>query len=482
MADDLASLDAVAQADLVRSKKASPLELVDAAIARIERTNPELGAVIHELFEAARTQASGALPDGPFRGVPFLLKDLDAPLAGAPFHAGMQFLKDRRYVPPQSAYYADKILSAGFVVVGKTNTPELGLTVTTEPAAYGPSRNPWSTKHSTGGSSGGSAAAVAAGMTPVAHAGDGGGSIRIPASECGLVGLKPSRGRVSLGPHYGEYWSGLVASHVVSRSVRDTARILDVVAGAMTGDPYVAPEAKRPYAEELRAKPGRLRVGLFATLPGGAGDPHPECVRAVRDTAALLAELGHDVEESHPAVLDRTAEQTRGFMGIVTAWVAAALAGWEEELGGKIDASSVEPGTWGLAELGRAQSAAELIGHLKWLGLFTREAASWWESGFDLLLTPTLAVPPPEIGALGGSPDDPFSGIEKVLAVIPYTPAYNLTGQPAMSLPMHWTPDGLPVGVQLVAAYGREDLLIRVAAQLEEARPWAGRRPHVWAG
>jgi len=474
---ELSKMDAVAQAELVRTGQARPLDLVDAAIERIEKTNPALNAVIHPLFDAARERARGELPDGPFRGVPFLLKDLDATLAGAPFHAGMRLLKEHAHVARVSSYYTAKIEQAGFVIVGKTNTPELGLTVTTEPEAYGPCRNPWNTEHSTGGSSGGSGAAVAARMVPVAHAADGGGSIRIPASECGLVGLKPSRGRVSLGPQYGEYWSGLVANHVVSVSVRDTAHILDCVRGMMPGDPYCAPAPVRPYREEVGAAPGRLRVGTLSSFPGGGGEVHPECAQAVAGAATLLERLGHDVEVSHPAVLDRTDEQAIGFMGIIAAWVASALEELGTEVGVKVGPDDVEPGTWALAEAGRTQTAGQLVDHLKWLGRYTREVNEWWAGGFDLLVTPTIAVPPPKIGWLGGSPDDPGSAMTRLLSVIPYTPAYNLTGQPAMSLPLHWTSDGLPVGVQLVAALGREDLLLRVAAQLEEAQPWRERRP-----
>lgn len=477
MSDELSKLDAVAQAELVRRGDATPLDLVNAAIARIEATNPSLNAVIHPLFDSARKAAAGDLPDGPFRGVPFLFKDLDAALAGAPFHAGMRFLKERAYVPTENAYYTDKILAAGFVPVGKTNTPELGLTVTTEPKAYGPSRNPWNTRHSTGGSSGGSGAAVAARMVPVAHASDGGGSIRIPASECGLVGLKPSRGRVSLGPQYGEYWNGLVANHVVSVSVRDSAQILDCLEGAMPGDPYAAPAKARPYADEVGAAAGRLRVGFWDGFPGDSDKVHPECVRAVRDSAKLLADLGHDVEDAHPAVLDRVGEQAAGFSAIVSSWVDSALTEMGELVGAEIGEADVEPGTWELAMAGRSHTAGAFVNQLKWLGRYTREVGMWWND-FDVLVTPTIAIPPPEIGWLGGG-DDPIAAVVRILSVIPYTPAYNLTGQPAVSLPLHWTEDGLPVGVQFVGALGREDLLLRLAAQLEEARPWADKRPPV---
>src|SRR5882724_1408934 len=293
MATDLALLDATAQAELVRQRKASPRELVDAAIDRIERVNPRLNAVITPLFETARAQAdSTRLPDGPFRGVPFLLKDLICHSAGDPYHAGMRLLRELRWVEREDTYLAARFRASGFVFLGKTNTPELGPVPTTEPLAYGPTRNPWDPGRSPGGSSGGSAAAVASGMVPAAHANDGGGSIRIPASACGLVGLKPSRGRTSLGPDAGAVWEGMAIEHVVSRSVRDTAAVLDVVAGYVPGDPYTAPPPARPFRAEVGADPGRLRVGLLTRAPGGAVELHPECVRGAQMTARLLESLG----------------------------------------------------------------------------------------------------------------------------------------------------------------------------------------------
>jgi len=304
MTDDLAALDATAQADLVRRGQVSPCELVDAAIARIERVNPQINAVIIPRFDAARREASAPLPDGPFRGVPFLLKDLDTFSANDPYHAGTRFLRDAKFVADHDSYLVQKFRAAGFVVVGKTNTPEFGLNVTTEPATYGASRNPWNTAHSTGGSSGGSAAAVAAGLVPAAHASDGGGSVRIPASECGLVGLKPSRGRVSLGPDYGEYWHGLVISHAVTRSVRDCAAILDAIAGPMSGDPYFAPPPTRSYASEAGTAPGRLRIGVLAHIPGSVAKLHSDCAAAVGNAATLLESLGHSVELAYPPALD----------------------------------------------------------------------------------------------------------------------------------------------------------------------------------
>lgn len=480
MSDELARLDATAQAELVRRREVKPLELVDDAIQRAERLNPEINAIITPLFEKARREAAGDLPDGPFRGVPFAIKDLDVYSKGDPFHGGARFLKEARWVADHDSYLVEKFRASGFINIGKTNTPEFGLNVTTEPAAYGPSRNPWNPDHSTGGSSGGSAAAVASGMVPAAHASDGGGSIRIPASECGLVGLKPSRGRVSLGPDYGEYWSGLVISHVVTKSVRDTAAILDAVAGAMPGDPYTAPPPARPYLAECTSKPEPLRIGLLKRVPTGVMDLHPDCVEAVTRTGNLLAGLGHEVEESHPDALSELEVTSTHFMAIVSTWLRAGLEDWGNKLGKPVEPSGVEAATWAVAELGRAVTATQYIAALRELQAYTRRMASWWAGGFDVLVTPTIGQPPPKIGDLLPTPGDPLSGMTKALAVIPFTPQFNITGQPAISLPLHWNEAGLPIGVQLVADYGREDLLIRLAAQLEQAAPWKDRRPPVW--
>jgi amidase len=475
---ELATLDATAQAALVREGRVSPLELVDAAIGRIEKLNPQLNAVILPLFDKARKVASSPLPDAPFRGVPFLLKDLDARSSGDPCHCGMKFLRDRNWIEDHDTYLVEKFRAAGFVFLGKTNTPELGLNITTEPQAYGPSRNPWNPEHSTGGSSGGSAAAVASGMVPAAHASDGGGSIRIPASECGLVGLKPSRGRVSLGPDCGEFWNGFVISHVVTRSVRDSAAILDAVSGPMPGDPYVAPPPARAFRHEAGADPGRLRIGLVTSVPGRA--VHADCAEAARRAGTLLESAGHSVEESRPDALGDP-EMPIHFLTILTSWVAATLDEWSRRTGATIGPDGVEPETWAYANMGRAVTAAQYIQASLWLDVYTRRMANWWASGFDLLVTPTLGGPPPRIGELAGSPGDPLANMDRVLALIPFTPPFNITGQPAISLPLHWNAEGLPIGVQLVAAYGREDLLIRVAAQLEQAQPWSGRRPRIHA-
>jgi amidase len=481
MSDELARLDASAQAALVRDREISPAELVDAAIARIERLNPTLNAVIIPRFEKARAEAkSAALPAGPFRGVPFLLKDLICHSAGDPHHAGMQLLRTCGWTESDDTYLAARFRAAGFVFVGKSNTPELGPVPTTEPRAYGPTRNPWDTGRSAGGSSGGSASAVAAGMVPVAHANDGGGSIRIPASECGLVGLKPSRGRTSLGPDLGEGWAGLSAEHVVTRSVRDTAAVLDAVAGYVPGDPYTAPPPVRPYREEVGAAPGRLRIGMLDHAPGGNLPIHPECSAAVRNTARLLESLGHTVEESSPAAL-ADHEIQRSALVVITTGTARDLDYWSERLGRTIGPDDVEPLTWGIAEMGRQNTAVAYLRGVEALHAHTRRMLAWWRDGFDLLLTPTLPVLPPPLGHFDPTPDDPLNGFSRGGVFVTFTMPFNISGQPAVSLPLHWSADGLPVGVQLVAGYGREDVLIRVAAQLEAARPWHDRRPAVHA-
>jgi amidase len=393
----------------------------------------------------------------------------------------MKLLKRAGYVPDHSSYLVEKFRAAGLVVLGKTNTPELGLDITTEPAAYGPSRNPWNPEHSTGGSSGGSAAAVASGMVPAAHASDGGGSIRIPASECGVVGLKPSRGRISLGPEYGEYWHGLVVSHVVSRSVRDSAGLLDAVAGAMPGDPYTAPPPARPYAEEIGADPGQLRIGLMPEAPEAMSPCHAECSAAVEGTGRLLESLGHRVDVAHPDALDEHGALVGGFSTLVCCWTAKSLDHWGEVVGRPVAEDDVEPPTWRLAQVGRAVPGTQYLEAVERLQAWSRRVARWWQEGFDVLVTPTIAAPPPRIGELAAAAEGAADGMSEALALIPFTTQFNVTGQPAVSLPLAWSGAGLPIGVQLVAAYAGEDLLIRLASQLERAQPWSDRRPRVAA-
>jgi amidase len=480
--DDLTTLDATAQAQLVRAGRLSPREAVDAAIDRIERVNPRVNAVIHPLFGKARAAAADPdLPAGPFRGVPIVVKDLLCVTAGDPYHAGLRMLRDAHWTETEDSYVAAKLRAAGFVIVGRTNTPELGSMTTTEPVAYGASRNPWSLEHSTGGSSGGSAAAVAAGMTAVAEANDGGGSIRVPASACGLVGLKPSRGRISLGPHLTDMWAGCVSEGVVSRSVRDTAALLDVLAGYMPGDPYTAPPPARPYRDEVGARSGRLRIGVTTRAPGGSIPVHPDCVAAVEGAARQLAGLGHAIDPAFPTALDDP-DSVIDFAVVVTSWVVRDLEHWSRRSGRPIGPDTVEPHNLTLYEMGRAHTAHGYIQAVERLQQHARALLQWWDTGWDLLLTPTMAEPPARLGEFAPTPDDPTRGFTRSIPFAIFTSPFNISGQPAVSLPLSWNAAGLPIGVQLVAAYGREDLLVRVAAQLEEAMPWRERRPPVWAG
>ena len=470
-------LDATAQAELVRSGEVSPSELVDGAISRIEALNPALNAVITPLFDKARAAArSPELPAGPFRGVPMLLKDFACHSAGDPMYEGLGMLRELGWTEKEDTYLAAKFRAAGFLFLGKTNTPELGILPTTEPEAFGATHNPWDLDRSTGGSSGGSAAAVASGMVPVAHANDGGGSIRIPASECGLVGLKPSRARVSTGPDFGDVMTGLVCEHVVTRSVRDCAAILDCIEGPMPGDPYCAPPPDGPFASEVGRAPGVLRIGLLSSDPSGSAVVDPSCVQAVEQAGTVLEALGHVVEVSSPAAL----AEPEFVMHFITLWSvgnAWALDYWGRKTGRYATSDDVETLTYALAEMGRACSGPAYLAAVEWLQGFTRRVASWWQSGFDLLVTPTIAEPPPLLGQFDSPADNPLAGLFRAASLVPFTPAFNVTGQPAISLPLAESPGGLPVGVQFVAPYGREDVLIRLAAQLEEAAPWAARRP-----
>ncbi len=483
-------LDATGQAELLRDGKISPTELVDLAIGAVERVNPKLNAVIHPRFERARTEAKGAKrptptgsassTDGTFSGVPIVVKDLNCQIKGEPYHLGTRFLKNRQYVATHDSYLYERLRRAGFIAIGRTNVPEFGSTITTEPLAYGPARNPWNTEHSTGGSSGGSAATVAAGCVAVGHANDGGGSIRIPASECGLVGLKPSKGRVSLGPALGESWIGGVVEGCVTRSVRDTARVMDVLSGYEAGDPNTPPLPVRPYASEVGADTGRLRIGLLsgALLPGGMD--HPEARESVVAAGRLLESLGHHVEVAHPSALDDAAFGDM-FLAIVIAHIANDVAALEKQFGVSLTTDDIEPGNHLMAQFGNATNVVTYLSAVTWVQTWTREVVSWWmprdgKQGFDVLVTPTLAGPPPKIGALSG--DD---STDRIREIMQYTAQFNMTGQPAISLPLHTSTDGLPMGVQFVGAPYREDVLIRLAAQLESAAPWSARRPAVHA-
>ncbi len=480
MGDDFVNLDATAQAALVRAGEATPAELVDAAIARAEAVNPQLNAIIHELYDEGRQAAAGDLPDGPFRGVPFLFKDIGAALAGQPLHMGTRVLKDLDFRMPLDSYLGERFRSAGFVTVGKTNVPELGILPTTEPVAYGPSRNPWDTSRSTGGSSGGAAAAVASGIVAVAHANDGGGSIRIPAAACGLVGLKPTRQRISEGPLVGDNLSGLTVEGVVSRSVRDTAAVLEAVHGPGPGDPYAAPAPSRPYTDELDADPSGLRIGLMTkqVIPTQVD---PEVAEAARRTGSVLEELGHSVEEVEP---DSVGSFEGAWDTFMTRWMAgqAALAETLQRIAGReLGPDDFEPVTWALIEAGRERTAPDYLAAVTHHQLISRAVAAWFEAGRDLLLTPTLGELPPPLGTFDPGPE-PIESMWRAQLTGGFCGPFNITGQPAISLPLEQSETGLPIGVQLVAPFGREDVLIAVAAQLERARPWSERTPTVFAG
>jgi len=473
---NLSFIDACAQADLVRTKKITPLELVDNAIAAIERLNPTLNAVVWERFEKARQEAKGNLPDGPFRGVPFLTKDLGCTTAGEPDSQGSRFLKNNRYVAGVTTELARRIHAAGFINLGRANSPEFGAVATTEPLAWGATRNPWDTEKTPAGSSGGSCAAVSAGMVAVAHGSDGGGSIRLPAAACGLVGLKPTRGRVSMCP--GSEWvSPVSVQGFQTRSVRETAACLDIASGPAMGDPVSPARPLRPYRLEVGAPIGPLRIGLWPSLSKALNNElHPECKKGVEETGRLLESLGHHVEIAHPATLDDPKSNTV-FSRIWPVRLLAALESYERKLGKKATDNELDPPTLFWIERARITSATEYVAVLDDMDAFSRTLAGWWASGFDVLVSPTTGTVTPKLGALGMDADRlPLSTLWS-----PYTAYFNMSGQPAVSLPLHWADDGMPVGVQLVAAHGREDVLIRLSSQLETARPWSARIPPLHA-
>jgi amidase len=457
----------------VRTGAASPTELLDAALARIDRLNPELNAVIHRLDERARAQVADGLPDGPFSGVPFLLKDFAAEYEGTPFHEGSDISGD--YVSAENQELTNRFLAAGLVICGKTNTPEFGILPTTEPRRHGATRNPWDPSRTPGGSSGGSAAAVASGMVPVAHANDGGGSIRIPAACCGLVGLKPTRARVPLGPTFGDLMGGLVAEHVVTRSVRDSASMLDAVAGPMPGDPYAAPALDGTCLEAASVDPTPLRIAVitksFTDEPVAA-----ECVQAAEQAGELCASLGHHVEAETFVVEE---DYVAHFINMWAAGNAALLAWWEDEIARPAGPDDVEPLTWALVDHGRSLDAGQYLRSVEALQFESRRVGEFFE-GYDVLITPTLGEPPLPLGTLDSPADEPLAGLFRSADFVPFTPLFNVTGQPALSLPLS-EDDGLPTGVQFVGRFGEETTLYGLAGQLERAQPWADRWPGISA-
>jgi amidase len=472
---DAPFIDATAQAELVRTKQVKPIELVEQAIERIEAVNPELNAVVTPMYDIARKAADGPIPDGPFTGVPFLMKDLGPMFAGVRQTNGSVYSKD--FIAPLDSELTSRYKQAGLLLVGKTNTPEFGLVPTAESKLLGAAKNPWDPGYITGGSSGGSAAAVAAGIVPMAHANDGGGSIRIPASCCGVFGLKPTRARVTHGPLFGDQMNGLTIDHAVTTTVRDSAALLDAVAGPDIGDPYCAPPPARPYSQEVGAPPGKLRIALSAKRL--FGDPlHPDVVAAVQDAARLCEELGHEVVEDAPPLNGETLIDC--FTSIWEAGAAQTVEQLRQVVGKEPTPDQFETLTWALYEAGQRVTAAQYLNAVAELQRMGRGIAHWMQR-YDVWLTPTLGEPPLPLGSLDAHPDNPRAGFERAVEFVPFTPLQNATGQPAMSVPLFWNDAGLPIGSHFIGRFGDEGTLFRLAAQLEEARPWAQRRPRVSA-
>lgn len=479
--------DGLGLADLVKRKEVHPIELVEEAIRLTDSLNPKMNAVINKMYGQARI-AAGQQLTGPFAGVPMFLKDISQEIAGEPITAGsMAFLK---YRAKEDSEYARRLRQAGLVFLGQTNVPEFALVAVTEPAHYGPTRNPWNLDHTPGGSSGGSAAAVASGMVPIAGANDGGGSIRIPAAYCGLFGLKPTRGRTPVGPNYGRAWQGASAEHVLSRSVRDSAAMLDALHGHEKAGAFSAQPFEGSYLSTASTPLGKkLRIAFSVKSPIGT-KVDADCREGVLKTVRLLESMGHQIEEVEAPVDGH--KIATSYLTMYFGETAALLTSLEEVLGRKATASDVEPTTWLLGLLGKATSAEEFVLSLREWDKAALMMETFHET-YDFYITPTTAHPPAKIGELEPSPSEKFlistvgklglgsilkkAGIvdqiaQKNLARTPFTQLANLTGQPAMSLPLHQTKGGLPVGVQVMAARGREDLLFQLAGELEQSEIW----------
>ncbi len=461
-------LDGIGLAELVTSKKVKPSELVEEAIARAEAVNPKLNAVVFADYERARATALSRLPKGAFTGVPFFLKDIFAFAEGMPTRQACRFMP--AFPSDHDSLLTARFRAAGLIMLGKTNVPEFGLVPTTESKLYGPCHNPWNLAYSTGGSSGGSAALVAAGVVPLAHANDGGGSIRIPASCCGLVGLKPTRARTSYAPDFGDIVDGLAVDLVVSRTVRDTAAALDAVAGNIQGDPYWAPPPDN-YLQGMKRKPNKLRIA-FSTRKLDGSPLHEDCLAAVRAAAKLCADEGHEVEEASPD-LDQ-AMLIPGFMALWGANLAAGIDFLGQMTGRTPTAEDFEGLTWGLYEAGKQVSASQYLIAKGIMGQATRNAAKFHQT-YDVWLTATLGTPPVKLGTFDMEERDPQKSFAPLIDYVPFTAMQNVTGQPAINLPLHWSKQGLPVGVQFVGRYGDELTLLQLAGELEQAAPWAER-------
>jgi len=472
-------VDALGQAELVRSGAVSASELLEGAIERIAEINPKLNAVNITWFDHAREIASAIDAQQnpnlaqPFRGVPFILKDLSAAYAGQHMSNGNIALKNANYIAPVSTELVNRFVAAGLVTLGRGNSPEFGSVPTTEPLAWGPTRNPYDLSRIAGGSSGGSAAAVAAGLVSIAHASDGGGSIRIPASCCGLVGLKVSQGRITAAPFGDE--TNLGVQNCVSRTVRDTAAMLDATCGPGIGDRMIAPAPIRSYLSEVGAPVEKLRIGILDHNP--LGDTiDDDCAQGVHATAKLLESLGHHVELAWPKALEDT-ESSRRFSALWSTNMSVACEGVAAMLGRAVTIDDFELMNWTMAEFAKGMTATDYALAVNATTTYRRNIAQWWADGWDILVTPTLARIPLELGLIANDANEPMRSSKIAIDFVPFTPPFNTSGQPAISLPLHWTSSGLPIGIQFVAGYGREDVLIRLAAQLETARPWAHRKP-----
>ena len=465
--------DAIGLAELVRQGEITPLELVEDAINRIEKNNPQLNAVVTTMYDQAREAAIADLSDSPLAGVPFLLKDLSALYADVRMTAGSAALQN--YISPIDNEIVRRFKRAGLITLGKTNTPEFGLLPTTESISLGACHNPWDITRMPGGSSGGSAAAVAAGLVPLAHASDGGGSIRIPASCCGVFGLKPTRARTPQGPTNGDVMSGISISNCVSRSVRDSAALLDAIAGPDLGDPYWAPSQKRPFLSETQRDPGKLRIAYTKTSLG-SHPVHADCVTAVEDTAQLCSNLGHEVSEMAPAF---PYEQfTEAFLVVWAAGCAWTVKSISRMMGQPPSPAHFEPLTWAFYQMAEKQTSADYLLAVQTLQQHARIIAHTFQE-IDVWLTPVVSEPPLPLGEFDATPDNPLRGLERATGFAAFTPIANVTGQPAMSVPLYWNGDGLPIGSHFTGRFGDEGTLFRLAAQLERERPWRNKRPPV---
>jgi Asp-tRNA(Asn)/Glu-tRNA(Gln) amidotransferase A subunit family amidase len=468
---DYEQYDALGLADLVRLRRVTPEALLDAAIERVEARNPAVNAVVMKLYDHARQAIAAGLPDGPLRGVPYLMKDLTSAVAGVRMTRGCAFFAD---TPPaaEDSEHVKRLKRAGLVIFGRTNTCELGLSLTCEPRLYGPTRNPWDLTRISGGSSGGAAAAVGARMLPIAHASDGFGSIRAPAACCGLVGLKPTRSRNTFAPYLGEGLGGLSTEHAVTVSVRDSAALLDATRGAGPGDPYVAPVPARPYLDEVGAHPGKLRIAWTSAAPNGASIG-PECLGLLAETVKLCAELGHQVEQCDPRIEGDAIVPT--FLTLASANTVVNLAS-HPTAGRPAREGEVERIAWLTAKMGERIGAADYVRATQTAHRLGRQMAAF-HAQWDVLLTPGLASAPVKLGWLDMGMDDVDEYWRRVFRFSPFTVWFNITGQPALMLPLGQSAGGLPLAVQLVARYGDEATLFRLGAQLEAARPWFGRKP-----